>query len=107
MTQDYQERDRKWFEKHPGRTHYVRRFIPGEWDPTDKTDPWIVVRQIAPGIRMRLGFGIIDVGGFFDAAQTDEGAKFLFGMVLDAQGEDAAKILALLEDAAIKRDGAR
>ena len=105
MTQDYQERDAEWFEAHPGRTYYVRRFIKGEMGP-ETTGSWIVMRQIAPGIRMRLGFGIVDEGGFFDAAQTDTGAKLLFDMALENHGETGKRMLALLKEAAFKRDGA-
>jgi hypothetical protein len=107
VTQDYQEIDRKWFENHPGRSHYIRRFIDGEQAPGREAGQWIAVRQVAPGIRMRLGFGVLDDGGFFDAAQTDEGAKLLFDMALDAAGEQAARMLALLKEAAFKRDGVR
>ena len=106
MMQDYQELDRKWFEAHPKRTHYVRRFIDGEWPPDREATSWTVVRQIASGIRMRLGFDIVDTGGFFDAAQTDDGAKLMFDMALE-DNKWANTLLAKLIRAAAERDGGR
>jgi hypothetical protein len=51
------ERDRRWFEKHPGAGRYVRRRYPGEMGSAEDLCsldkfPWVEVVQIAPGIRV-------------------------------------------------------
>lgn len=52
------ERDRKWFARHPGRSTYIRMFMPGEL-PQERE--WVgggvhamIVRQITPGARVRI-----------------------------------------------------
>lgn len=57
------EADRLWFEAHPHRQHRIRPYIPGE-GPPGHPDPvprpghgmFVVVRQLQPGLRMRLSF---------------------------------------------------
>ncbi len=57
------EGDRLWFEAHPHRQHRVRPYIPGE-GPPGQHDPaprlghglFVVVRQLQPGVRVRLSF---------------------------------------------------
>ena len=53
-----QQRDKKWFENHPGRTEYTRFYIPGEVPdevlvPGKPLPVMTVVTQVAPGIRTR------------------------------------------------------
>lgn len=50
--------DRAWFAAHPDRSHRVREVIPGEF-PMEAPDGFVghvVVRQMQPGFRQRLGF---------------------------------------------------
>ncbi len=59
------DRDRRWFEAHPGETEYVRAYVPGEIAPdviaacqlTHGPDlapgALITVVQLAPGVRTR------------------------------------------------------
>jgi len=57
------EDDRLWFEAHPHRQHRIRPYMPGE-GPPGHPDPvprpghglFVAVRQVKPGIRMRLSF---------------------------------------------------
>jgi hypothetical protein len=47
--------DREWFRSHPLRSHRLRRPIAGEF--TDgSAENWVVVRQLQPGVRLRLPF---------------------------------------------------
>ena len=51
------EGDRAWFERHPNRHTYVRAFVPGELPISLMAGDGVqcmVVRQIRPGVRMRL-----------------------------------------------------
>ena len=54
--------DRAWFERHPERAHRVRRLVPGEPLCEDTPPPmaaltaYVVVKQIAPGLRVRAAF---------------------------------------------------
>jgi hypothetical protein len=57
--------DRKWFARNPHRTYRVRRYIPGEfpWKRFNGIDPakftlWTLVRQIEPGLRIRLALPV-------------------------------------------------
>lgn len=46
--------DRRWFEEHPGVEVRIRRRLPGELDPLLSNDnPFVVVRQLRPGVRTR------------------------------------------------------
>jgi hypothetical protein len=49
------ELDREWFRSHAYRSHRLRRAIPGEI-PGVSAESYIVVRQVAPGVRMRCSF---------------------------------------------------
>jgi hypothetical protein len=55
------EDDRLWFEAHPHRQHRIRPYRPGEWPchmPATHLGwhHFTAVRQVAPGVRMRLSF---------------------------------------------------
>ncbi len=47
------ERDRVWFEEHPGVTHYTRPQAEGEF-PLPQTRGVVWVEQIKPGVRIRV-----------------------------------------------------
>lgn len=60
-------RDRQFFEGHPGETHYVRPYIPGEFPVAlaarlggalPAQDDWVLVTQVAPGLRSRQPLGM-------------------------------------------------
>ena len=57
------EKDRIWFEKHPGQTEYIRPPISGEFPPFPglRIDAVQVV-QIRPGARLRHPLLILAVG---------------------------------------------
>jgi hypothetical protein len=66
------DRDREYFEQHPGETEYLRPYVPGELHPLefkDATD--VLVTQISPGIRTRqpvmwvpgLNSTVFEIGG--------------------------------------------
>lgn len=47
------EQDKKYFEENPGRSFYLRRYVPGEFWPLDfNDDTWVRVENIHPGLRM-------------------------------------------------------
>ena len=63
-------RDRQFFEGHPGETHYVRPYIPGEFppavvaragEPMPAQDDWVLVTRVAPGSRTRRPLGMPDL----------------------------------------------
>ena len=47
--------DKEWFRSHPHRSHRIRRAVAGEM-PGANAETYIVVRQLAPGVRMRSFF---------------------------------------------------
>jgi hypothetical protein len=47
--------DREWFRSRPYRSHRLRRATPDEL-PGLSAEAYIVVRQVAPGVRMRCSF---------------------------------------------------
>ncbi len=54
ITSRVSERDREWFEKHPGEEQYFRPYIPGEFGPEGPSqDSLTLVIQIEPGVRIR------------------------------------------------------
>lgn len=70
--------DRDWFAQNPGRLHRVRHSFTGEWPE----GPHTVVRQMAPGYRLRLPCLItgVDVDEKFDV--DEKLASRLFEAVL-------------------------
>jgi hypothetical protein len=52
----WREDDRRWFERHPARSHRLRRAFPGETANGQPATSWIVTRQIEPGKRVRVAF---------------------------------------------------
>ena len=62
------ERDRAYFAAHPSERHYLRPFVPGEHSPEaiaamgikpPGQDDWILVWNVAPGMRIRQPLGPI------------------------------------------------
>ena len=48
------ERDREYFERHPGETEYLRPVVPGEtWPFLDAPGTHVLVTRIGPGIRAK------------------------------------------------------
>ena len=47
--------DREYFAQHPGETVYVRPYVPGETWPFELDATHVVVEQLAPGVRVKLG----------------------------------------------------
>jgi hypothetical protein len=63
-------RDRQFFEGHPGETHYVRPYIPGEFpvalaarvgEALPSQDDWVLVTQLVPGSRTRQPLSLPDL----------------------------------------------
>jgi len=50
--------DKAWFESHPNRSHRIRRAVAGEVPATTATEPYVAVRQVAPGFRLRRFFAM-------------------------------------------------
>ena len=50
-------KDREWFETHPGAHSRIREYVPGEDWPAQGKHRFVLVQQIAPGIRLRRYFG--------------------------------------------------
>jgi len=46
------DNDREWFRKHPKRSYRLRSALPEEV-PDHRTGLWVIVRQVAPGLRVR------------------------------------------------------
>jgi hypothetical protein len=46
--------DKEWFRSHPHRSHRLRRTIAGEFP--DEAGDWVLVRQLQPGVRLRVPF---------------------------------------------------
>ena len=62
------ERDRQYFQDHPRERAYLRPYVPGEHSPEalaaveatpPNQDDWVLVRNLAPGIRTRQPVGQI------------------------------------------------
>ncbi len=76
------DRDRQFFEGHPGETHYVRPYIPGEFpvalaarvgEALPAQDDWVLVTQVAPGLRSRQPLGMPNL-------QTWDGDHIIIGL---------------------------
>jgi len=52
-------RDREWFSAHPGKSCYVRLYVPREFwpnQPPDGSDVVVLERLVVPGFRLREPF---------------------------------------------------
>ncbi len=77
--------DREWFAAHPDRAHRLRRPYPGEPYPDDGAADFMLVRQVAPGTRMRLG---VKPTGWWPNDETVLAARW--NAILEAQPKIAA-----------------
>jgi hypothetical protein len=53
------EADRRWFERHPDRSHRIRRALNRELPARCAGHTHVVVRQITPGYRLRASVGLL------------------------------------------------
>jgi hypothetical protein len=88
--------DRRWFARNPHRTYRARRYIRGEIPRgnADKIDrahftPWTIVKQIEPGIRVRLSLGVKSGAEPIDADWT---LAPLFECLLRAKAGDLSPV---------------
>ena len=91
VLKDQSDCDAEWFRSHPDRNHYVRRRTEGEIPPhLDWGWSWVVVRQIEPGMRIRLPFGVLHGRRkFLDLVSTEEGAAWAFELVASDPNAEA------------------
>jgi hypothetical protein len=66
---DYKRDDRRWFARNTTRTHRIRRALADDGLGTE----WVVIRQVAPGQRHRMGFDV----DLFDFANADDAVAHL------------------------------
>jgi hypothetical protein len=92
--QHWSDRDAAWFAAHPERNHRVRRTIEGELMPLDQHARSVAIRQIAPGVRVRLPLDgpYAQQRRLVEQGATEAGAALLFELAAAAMG--AAPILA-------------
>jgi hypothetical protein len=83
IPKDQSDLDADWFTAHPDRHHLVRRKVEGEIPPhLDWGAKWIAVKQIEPGVRIRLPFNIpYGKRKLRDLIATEEGAAMMFDTV--------------------------
>ena len=72
ISERFNERDREYFRDHPNEAAYLRRYVPGEYGPDSLAamgltppgqDDWVLVHNVAPGIRSRRPIGRLVSGG--------------------------------------------
>jgi hypothetical protein len=79
---DASDADAAWFRAHPGRNHYVRRYVAGEFPAPLGPWGWTVVKQVMPGFRLRRPFDVESGFARFRELSTSEyGAALLFETV--------------------------
>jgi hypothetical protein len=90
------EEDRVWFEAHPTRSHRVRPFIPGETPEADPIPPThVAVRQVKPGIRVRLPLWLEGEPGPGEFA-----ARRLFELAMGPPNSQAHEFMKVVEGVA-------
>jgi hypothetical protein len=96
---DWSARDGAWLAAHPERNHFVRRTVAGEFLPLDQRARWVAIRQIAPGVRVRLPLDIhhAQQRRLVELADTEAGAAWIFELAVCVLG--AELVLAALEKA--------
>jgi len=75
--------DKEWFRSHPHRSHRIRRAVSGEM-PGAHAETYIVVRQLAPGVRMRTFF--TPLGAFPEGEAPEHIAHAMFDLNRSAPG---------------------
>jgi hypothetical protein len=73
--------DKEWFRSHPHRSHRLRRTIAGEF-PDDAGD-WVLVRQLQPGVRLRLPFKAL--AQFPSGEAPEHVAHAMYDLVLETR----------------------
>ena len=76
------DKDRVWFSHHPHRNFHVRGFVPGELPasfPAGDGVAIVVVRQIDPGVRMRVPIYLCST-----PADTEAVARKIYEAVMGA-----------------------
>lgn len=65
LAETVSEADRRWFQRHPGATEYLRPIVPGECPPgtPGSRDNFMLVIQLYPGARARHSLRIYSEGG--------------------------------------------
>jgi hypothetical protein len=99
----WSEADRKWFERHPRRSHRVRPQFPNEWFARPGEAPgldMVAVRQAGQGLRLRVPFTSPPSPRrerLREAATTEAGAQALFDLIWDLarSGETEASCAAV------------
>jgi hypothetical protein len=86
----WSEDDRKWFAAHPERAHRVRPGFPGEFPE----GTIVVVRQQAPGTRLRLPIAVPPPPVEID----EEAAWAMFDVVFEAQKRGIVPSVAAIEE---------
>jgi hypothetical protein len=84
VPKDQSDLDADWFLTHPGRNHYVRRKGKSEFPAhLDQCwSRWVVVRQLQPGVRLRLPFNIPrDSRALLNRIDNEEGAEAMFDLI--------------------------
>lgn len=89
--------DRDWFAKNPRRSHRLRRAHTNEAVVAGVRATWVVVRQIKPGTRFRIGFDPRT-----ELTDSEELAHAFFDILLEAQqaGRDEVPITEITRRAA-------
>jgi hypothetical protein len=97
--EDWSDRDAAWFVAHPERKHRVRRAVESELMPSGERSRWVAIRQIAPGVRLRLPFNVpyAQQRRLVERTAGEAGAALLFEMMACELG--AGSILAAFEEA--------
>jgi len=82
--------DRDWFARNPHRTYRIRREIPGEFPngrrhsiETTKWTVWTLVKELEPGVRLRVGFSVVRGAEPID---NDRSIEPLFNYAVNNQG---------------------
>lgn len=100
--------DAVWFAERPARSHRLRRASRHEIDEEGTNDPYTLIRQIEPGVRLRLGIKPIGNRAAFeqllvdapDDQIPDELLRIVCDQVLGSPGEPA-----MIDDAVVELRG--
>jgi hypothetical protein len=67
--------DARWFTQNPRRSHRIRPPVPGEFGVREPYTAkplkrWVMVRQVKPGVRMRMSFAMCGNPVFTETAAS-------------------------------------
>jgi hypothetical protein len=86
-SRDPSDLDATWFAAHPDRSHRVRRAvadeIPAHLD--QRRWKWMAIRQLEPGLRIRLPLNMPYTRMLLDLIADEEGARTVFDMAVEAR----------------------